>query len=179
MTQPDMQNLAQRLTAAIGHALQPGEQLVSSTPGTLCLIDQQRHPARPDALTLIGPYENQDAELLANLVLAASETTEGRLDRIREAHNVRALTLTLQDDQWTAEITHDRVTFTGTGNTADVALVEAIVGRNIGDFYYYGAMDAQLTPEQMNTWWRDTHLAALGVLPDTPYAGDYAQKDTP
>jgi hypothetical protein len=178
MTQPDMQVLARRLTAALGHALQPGEQLVSSIPGTLCLNGQQRAPHRPDDLILIGPYENQDAELLAALVLAASETTESRLDRIREAYNVRALTLTFRDDQWTAEIEHDRVTFTGTGDTADVALVEAIVSRNIGDFYY-GSLDAQLTPEQMNTWWRDTHLAALGILPDTPYAGEYAQKDTP
>ncbi|ULH17378.1 hypothetical protein MF271_19500 (plasmid) [Deinococcus sp. KNUC1210] len=45
-------------------------------------------------------------------------------------------------DEWTAEYQHDHVTYTGTGHSPEVALVEARIDNIIANHYYAAAWDA-------------------------------------
>ncbi|GGR16578.1 hypothetical protein [Deinococcus ruber] len=80
------------------------------------------------------------------------------------------------EDEWTAEYQHDRITYTGTGHSPEMALVEARIDNIIANHCYAAARDAQLTPEQMNDMRRSAYLYHLHEEPEGEYRGDYVKK---
>lgn len=105
---------------------------------------------------------------------ALCEDTASPLQEVADAANARTFTLTFKDGQWTCDLVHDRVTFSGRGDLPEHALVEAVVDRQIGDHYYAGSWDEpRLSQETMTAWLRGGYRHHLGTLPEHEYRGEY------
>ncbi len=103
------------------------------------------------------------------------------LTTLAEEYCLSKVTLTLdrlaRTEEWVAEIEHDRVGFTGRGDTPEAALVEAIVDKGIGDYYYAADWDGpKLTTEQMTERLHVAYREHLGFTPEHGYRGDYLNR---
>lgn len=87
-------------------------------------------------------------------------------DFLEKAGIYGVMTLELKYDfratpEWSCDLEHDKVTFTGKGDTLEEAVLEAWTDVKIGNYYYFGSMDTpKLTLEQMSAMRVDVYKAA-------------------
>lgn len=165
-------------TPTVYHVLRPGKQSVycgaTLTEGVTYYANMMK--------AILASLRPQDPSPCPKCMEVTRAPEHADLDTLIEEAGLSSVTLTRDRlatrDEWKADITHDRVSYTGRGDNPEEALVEAIVDRYIGDYYYFGDWDTpRLTPEQMTDRLHTAYRLNLGFTPDHAYRGSYLRPE--